>query len=171
MKISTRCNLQGSINSDRSQGCAWFNKVFKQRYQLGIVWLLVKFYICNSFKELSVWGRTKAAHQLRRGGHFLFAYKKAFIISLQISTKTRVSITAQADIKFNLIIDISYNDALTWYPCHGNLPLIRKINVYASDSRSSLLLPVRPKCACTLAYLIVPLPKEIINILNETNFY
>lgn len=41
---------------------------------------------------------------------------------------------------------------------------MRNINVYANDSRSSLRLPVRPKCACTLAYLIVPLSKVVMSI-------
>jgi len=45
----------------------------------------------------------------------------------------------------------------TWKPCHGRRPLRRNMRVYARDSRSSRLLPVRPRCAWTLAYRMVPL--------------
>ena len=37
--------------------------------------------------------------------------------------------------------------------------------MYAKDSRSSLLLAVRPKCACTLAYRTVPLHIAAIHLV------
>ena len=39
----------------------------------------------------------------------------------------------------------------------GQAALEQEKSVYARDSRSSLLLAVRPRCACTLAYRTVPL--------------
>lgn len=53
---------------------------------------------------------------------------------------------------------------LTWYPCQGSLPRRRNTSVYARDSRSSRRLPVLPRCACTLAYLTVPLQKHQQNM-------
>lgn len=49
------------------------------------------------------------------------------------------------------VFKLTIRKKLTIKPCHGSFPLKRNISVYAKDSRSSLLLPVLPKCACTLA--------------------
>jgi len=44
-------------------------------YKLGIIWLLIKSHIINSFKKLLKWSRTEATHQLWGTGQ-LFSYNQ-----------------------------------------------------------------------------------------------
>lgn len=73
VQIEFPCYLKSSINSYWSQWCDWFNQTFKKGDQFRIIWLLIKLHVGNSLKELFKWSRAEAAHQLRGGGHFLFA--------------------------------------------------------------------------------------------------